>query len=107
MRGRPANLDTIAVNLMAGSCLNQLEVSRVVGSVCEVVTVGRDMGRVKVLSHDKVALTIAPLQHALVTPKFRETENGMPYQGMVEMNGDLIPFYGSQASYMKLRAMSC
>lgn len=104
-RGRPANLPALALNLMAGSCLNQLEVSRTVGDAYEVVTVGRDMGRVKVLSHDKVALTIAPLQHALVTPKFRETENGMPYQGMVEMNGDLIPFYGSQAGYMKLRAM--
>ena len=102
-RGRPANLDTVAMKLMAGSCLNQLEVSRTVGGTYEVVTVGRDMGRVKVISHDKVAFTVAPLQHALVTPKFRETENGLPYCGMVEMNGDLLPFYGSQASYMKLR----
>jgi len=102
-RGRPANLPALALNLMAGSCLNQLEVSRTVGLTYEVVWVGRDMGRVKVISHDKGVLTVAPLQYALVTPKFRETENGLPYCGMVEMNGDLIPFYGSQAGYMKLR----
>lgn len=101
---RPTNLDTLAISLLSGSCLNTLEVSRTVGGKYERVVVARDVGRAKVLSFTKTLIVEAPVERAMVLPTGPDMSNDMPFIGYINTTDDVVRYYGTPAGYEKLKA---
>lgn len=104
MRGRPKNLSTIAEDILDGSCVQNASFSRTSATgVTETVTVTKSMGKVKILSSVKREGNTGEVVAARRYGNAPETYNGMPLQGYYDIGAEMVPFYGSDAAYQKLK----
>lgn len=105
-RGRPAGLDTIAGRLLDGSCIQNANLSRVnAHGVAETVAVTKSMGKVKILNSVKSEGGAGEVVAARRYGNAPETYNGMPLQGYYDIGAEMVPFYGSEAAYQKLKGL--
>lgn len=104
MRGRPKNLSTIAADMLDGSCVQNASLMRAdAHGVVTTVTVTKSMGKVKVLSEVKDEGSAGEVITARRYGNAPETYNGMPLQGYYDIGAEMVPFYGSETAYQKLK----
>lgn len=104
MRGRPKNLSTIASDMLDASCVQNASFSRAnTHGVIETVVTTKSMGKVKILSSVKDEGTTGEVVAARRYGNAPETYNGMPLQGYYDIGAEMVPFYGSESAYQKLK----
>jgi len=101
---RPKNLETLARDMFAGSCLSHLEVSRVVGGNLEIIHLERRGDtQVKVAAQSKTAVERGKGSDNADSDT---SKNGLEFQGYYAISeGHEVKFYGSRQAYLKLLAM--
>lgn len=94
--GRRAHFDTTARRMMDGSCIRNAEFARESADGTWEYTSMRN-GRFSAL--EVIKPTKAP-----VTVSQADQHNNLQYHGDIMVDGLPVPFYGSQASWLKLKA---
>jgi hypothetical protein len=101
---RPKLLETIAKEAFNGSCLNHLEVSRIVGGNLEIIHLQRrGESQIKVAVQSKVAVERVKGSDNTDSDT---SKNGLEFQGYYAISeGHEVKFYGSRQAYLKLLSM--
>lgn len=100
--GRHKNLTTIADELITGSCLTTLEVTRITATRVETVKIAKDAWRTKVLSHTNTPIVEDAATRTIPLPSGPDMQDGKPFQGYIHTGDDVVRFYGSPVAYQRL-----